>query len=689
MPGPAALPIALTVGGKLLDSATQKKPSTTPSTPADLQPMRAQQISLLQYLLGMGPDPRAQATPQMQAADFQQGFNQAKAGGPKGIQQYLQSHPASSFANPAPVSPNYQEPTYANAAPWIPHMAQGGVMNYEAGGPVVGPGGPTSDAVPAQLSNGEGVLTAETVKNLGGPDVINELNAALGAPGAPNVGPMLQQFLASMQSPPPAKMANGGMVQQPPQTPTPTHPQFMAGGGIAGSPLINPMPDQQPVSMAPQMGTSPTMDPAPNNIPAISGQSNSGGVQSPQQRLESFFGPLGMYASPLQQQAGNAMSQYLNQPTPESRAMNTSLPQLTSTLNGGNGSTQGAINGLMGLQTGAGADVEGRLGQLGQRPVTGTAGGDTSLQSLMQGNGTNPLQGLGQAGYQPGISGYGSSAAQGILQGLASSNPGQGVVNALNPVYEHNLSQANLTGGRFGSANALQKAQALNDFNLAAQQAMQRGVDQQITAANNLGNLDLGFNQTGASTALGARGQDTQTALANAGNQLSAGQSGIQNQLAALGLGIQGAQGLDTTSLNALSQLGGLRLQGQQLQGNNLQNAGQLGLGQGQLSNNAAGILGQLASNTGSADRANQTNAFNAGTTQTQQGYVGQQNTLNLLQQLLGQAQGASIGGPVIQNQNTNGQYGDAASGLLQYLAAMQRPGAGTTPQPYTSPTGG
>src|SRR5688500_14601860 len=52
------------------------------------------------------------------------------------------------------------------------------------------------------------------------------------------------------------------------------------------------------------------------------------------QGLESFFGPMGSPATPLQRQSTNAASQFLNQPAPEQRAMDVSLPALQAILSG-------------------------------------------------------------------------------------------------------------------------------------------------------------------------------------------------------------------------------------------------------------------------------------------------------------------------------------------------------------------
>ena len=55
---------------------------------------------------------------------------------------------------------------------FIPEVAYdetgAGDMGYEGGGEVMGPGTGTSDSIPARLSDGEFVMTADAVRNAGG-----------------------------------------------------------------------------------------------------------------------------------------------------------------------------------------------------------------------------------------------------------------------------------------------------------------------------------------------------------------------------------------------------------------------------------------------------------------------------------------------------------------------------------------
>ena len=61
-----------------------------------------------------------------------------------------------------------ENPYYGGGGFW----ADGGIasINYEQGGPVSGPGGPKDDLIDAKLSDGEFVMTAAAVENLGGGD---------------------------------------------------------------------------------------------------------------------------------------------------------------------------------------------------------------------------------------------------------------------------------------------------------------------------------------------------------------------------------------------------------------------------------------------------------------------------------------------------------------------------------------
>lgn len=169
-----------------------------------------------------------------------------------------------------------------------------------------------------------------------------------------------------------------------------------------GQPQRGAAPGGQPASTGIARGNAPGGAAYQNSMPGAGG--GGGGFQAPDwatinSRLESFFGPLGAPTSDLQRQSTDAISKYLNQPAPEQRAMDISLPALQNILNG---------------------------------------------------------------------------------------KPGEGIINALQPSFERNLASANQTGARFGSANAILKSRALEDFNLLGAQAAQQGIQQQLAAADAL-----------------------------------------------------------------------------------------------------------------------------------------------------------------------------------------------------------
>lgn len=86
------------------------------------------------------------------------------------------------------------------------------------------------------------------------------------------------------------------------------------------------------------------------------------------------------------------------------------------------------------------------------------------------------------------------------LNQILGTNPGTSTMNALQPQFERNLSAANAAGPRFGTANAIAKTRAVDDFNLLSANALMQGVQQQIQASEALRALgDSAFNRlTGA-----------------------------------------------------------------------------------------------------------------------------------------------------------------------------------------------
>lgn len=179
----------------------------------------------------------------------------------------------------------------------------------------------------------------------------------------------------------------------------------MAGGGIGGGAARG--------TGGTGGGMFDRIKAATNPMPAGGGFGGGNGGAG----LESFFGPMGMPATPLQRQATGGISQYLNQPAPEQRALETSMP---------------------------------------------------------------------------------------MLQAILDGKPGQGIMDALQPQFQRNLASANQEGGRFGSANAIMRGRAVEDFNLLGAQAAQQGQQTQLQAADILRMLSGQAGQNPFSRLMGA-----------------------------------------------------------------------------------------------------------------------------------------------------------------------------------------
>lgn len=260
---------------------------------------------------------------------------------------------------------------------------------------------------------------------------------------------------------------------------------------------------------------------------------------------------------------------------------------------GGNGAGGSFAGGALGQGNLGGAFGAGAGGMGGQRGGGGVGGQAPAFDPSAQGAGM--LQRLqsyfGQLGTpQSALQGQtgdaiskllsGPSAydqASPALQAILNGKPGQGVMDALQPQFDRNLALANQTGGRFGTANAVLKSRALDDYNLLGAQAAQQGQQTQLQAGNLLGLLQgQNLQQQQAGYGIG-----TQQAQQNASGQQQAlqilmqllGQSqgatlGTQNQVSPTGL--QQGLGVGGQLAQLLAQFGGGGSNSQQQLVNNM-----------------------------------------------------------------------------------------------------------------------
>ncbi len=101
-----------------------------------------------------------------------------------------------------------------------------------------------------------------------------------------------------------------------------------------------------------------------------------------------------------------------------------------------------------------------------------------------------------------------------VLKGISGDN-GAATIAAMEPQFQKNLAYANQSGGRFGSANALMRASAANDFNMLSAQIGERAQDRRMGAA-------------GLMSALGQQLTQNRVGLLN--QLLSTGQSATLSQ---------------------------------------------------------------------------------------------------------------------------------------------------------------
>ena len=173
-------------------------------------------------------------------------------------------------------------------------------------------------------------------------------------------------------------------------------------GGGGGSPGLGTPADRlanNPIGLFGQAGMAAGGQRGP--------QANAflGGVD-PLARLQSFFGTLGMPQSDLQRQTNTGISQFLNQPAPEQRALNVAMPGLQEILQGGGPQFERDLS-LANQQGGRFGSANAIMrGEAFRNLFNARDQAAQTLGMLSQAAGQNPFQrllggyGIGQAGAQ-------------------------------------------------------------------------------------------------------------------------------------------------------------------------------------------------------------------------------------------------------------------------------------------------
>jgi hypothetical protein len=603
------------------------KEAKLPRTPEDLRGQRRNVIGLQNYLLGFN-QPGTPWSPQQQQQD-----KQAARGGQPGTAPGQGGSPwpgVNAGMNGGGQSPWGGVNGGMSATPQgIPGMQQ--AMTQWGGGANQGMFGQMSDPIGSRGPNtGAGMPTSAWDRRdpgqTGGalPSFGQIAGSGLYA-GAPGQGqnPVLQ----------------GGGAQSRPFAGAQANSQmdFMGGGGATqfmgpqanglqrvggGQPILQGqgLPQgggyQNPTyGMQPGGGFSSQMPQTQPNNPMLG-------------RMESYFGPLGTPTTALQQQSLGGISQFLN-----SNPYGQSNTALQGIMGGqGYGEANQAYRNIG--STNFGGAASGAFGQAGDmfQGVGGQnlfGGAQQGFNQLANGQYFNGAEGAFNRleNYNP------FGAAQGSMEQILASNPGMQGMAALQPLLQRNLAAANQEGGRFGSANAILRSRAVDDNNMLAAQMYQRGVDQQIGAAGQYG--QMGSSLLGARAAAGQGllgvGQGRMQQQTNAAQgQLGVGQGRLSQGLGAaqgmLGVG-QGQLGVGQLGLQgALGSAGGLGELAMALQGNRLDAAGQMATNQNALF-------------------GNMTSAYDTGHRQAAQEAERQQQALAILLSQLGVAEQSSLQG--------------------------------------------
>jgi hypothetical protein len=559
-------------------------------------------------------------------------------------------------------------PIAAAAAPLV-----GGLI-----GKAIGPKqGTTTPQLPNDLtqSRGDTLGLMRYLLGFGGQNPTAGANGTTQSPLGGTNGPAPQPF-----GRPPVSMGGENPLQGMIPMPQPIAGGMGGGPGTRGygESQFRAMEDAQTQGMqasdggarwASQQGGQGGMTPMPQGM--AGGQGGGNGFSNPASpqgnRINSVFGNTGVGATPLQRQSSGGISQFINQPSPETRTMDNLQPGLMS---------------MFGQQLGGGS--QNPLGEQGQGVLSGLMGGANPMPQnaqntlgghlnadLLGGGLRDPLTQMGKGGGLPSqlqdlMTSGGAGADTSAIRAELGQNPGAQHAAALQPHFEQRLALANQSGGRFGTANAYGRSQAVNDFNLLQSQAVQQDLQRRAGLANSLAAAtgSSAANQNATRLGAGGLGQSGQLGALNA--LLSGGQAsaGIQQGAAGL-LGQAGQQGIGN-QLGATQLQGGFGQQGiQNQQGwQGLQQNGMLGAG---------GLMGQLAGQSGQNDFQRLLQSFGVGTQQAQQNDVETQRNLGILMNMFGSMQQATLGAPV-STSPTGAQQGSALGSSIGQILAMLNP---------------
>jgi hypothetical protein len=435
--------------------------------PSDLQPMRANQIALLNYLTGFGPPP-AYFAPMAQGGGgyFPAGGSPANIPPPPrdiiGLGNW-----AKQYGSPRAWQQAQQQPRGNPAGGGGGANGYSG-WNFAQGGMVRGPGGPHDDAVNARLSAGEGVLTAEAVHTFGGPSFVHFLNA-----------------IASAQRP--QHFAFGGVADQPPEL-AQVLAQWQAHNAVgpAGVPMGTPAGGRM-------VGASPSGTPH-FALGGVVGQSHPDDMirqMGLQLHQPSAFpnSPVGWAAQAVANQQAPMAGGPRTAPTGNSAAPLPMIPGVAGP------NIDPARTGQAPMLPPAGMPGGGAAPGMGG-PPTPDARAKSPMQQRMEtyfgplGVPTTGLQRQAVGGMEQFLASDPYKQARTALDQILGS-PG----DAFRPDFERSLAQANQTGGRFGSANALMRSTALNDYNSAAlKQAIAAAQGIQGLGAQQVNDLTGGYN---------------------------------------------------------------------------------------------------------------------------------------------------------------------------------------------------